>query len=116
MREITINGKNYEIEFGLNAVCLLEDAVHRPLHDIMDSLVAGVVDIRLARAVFWAGLLANNRGMTLERAGAILDQADKEYSVVLGTVYGELLDSFVMRIAPPEDDKGKKTKNAEGTA
>lgn len=116
MREVTINGKNYKIEFGLNAVCSLEDVMHRPLDDIMDSLAEGVADIRLARAIFWAGLLANNRGMTLERAGAILDQADGEYRAVLGSVYGELLDSFIMRIAPPHSDKDNEAKNAEGTA
>ena len=68
------------------------------------------------RAIFWAGLLANTRGVTLERAGAILDQADSEYSSVLGIVYGELLNSFIMRIAPPYNDEEDEAKNAEGTA
>ena len=116
MREVTINGKSYKIEYGLNAVCSLEDVTHRTLDDIVDSLKKGVADIRLARAIFWAGLLANTRSMTLERAGEILDQADSEYSSVLGTVYGELLNSFIMRIAPPYNDEEDEAKNAEGTA
>lgn len=115
MREVTINGKKYEIEFGLNAVCSLEDTVKLTLSAIMEQVSRGVMDMRLFRAIFWAGLLAHNRGMTLERAGAILDQADTDYSSVVGEIVGELLDSFVMRIAPAPSE-GQETKNAEGTA
>lgn len=117
MREVTINGKSYKIEYGLNAVCSLEDVTHRTLDDIVDSLKKGVADIRLARAIFWAGLLANTRSMTLERAGEILDQADGEYCAVLGAACGELIDSFIMRIGSSrDDDKADEAKNAEGTA
>ena len=51
MREVTINGKNYKIEFGLNAVCALEDVMHRTLDDITDSISKGITDIRLARDI-----------------------------------------------------------------
>ncbi|OUO91825.1 GTA-gp10 family protein [Cloacibacillus sp. An23] len=115
MREITINGKNYKIEFGLNAVCLLEDTVHQPLSAVMQQISNGVLDLRMTRAIFWAGLLANHRGMTLERAGAILDQADGDYPAVYADVIGELTNSFVLRIMPPAAE-GEETKNAEGTA
>lgn len=115
MREITINGKNYKIEYGFNAVCSLEDTVHQPLSVVMQQILDGVVDLRLMRAVFWAGLLAHNRGMTLERAGAILDQADGDYPAVYADIVGELTNSFVLRIMPPAAES-KETKNAEGTA
>lgn len=115
MREVTINGKKYKIEFGLNAVCSLEDTAKMPLSTIMGQVLRGVMDMRLFRAIFWAGLLAHNRGMTLERAGAILDQADADYSAVVNEIVGELLDSFVMRIAPAPSE-GQEIKNAEGTA
>ena len=115
MREITINGKNYKIEYGFNAVCSLEDTVHQPLSDIVQQVSSGSLhSIKLMRAIFWAGLLAHNRGMTLERAGAILDQAGNEFAAVIAEVVGELIDSFVMRIVPA--DKADEAKNAEGTA
>ena len=115
MREITINGKNYKIEFGFNAVCLLEDTVHQPLSAVMQQISNGVMDLRLMRAIFWAGLLAHNRGMTLERAGAILDQVDGDFPAVYTDIVSELTNSFVLRIMPPAAEN-KETKNAEGTA
>ncbi|OUO92568.1 GTA-gp10 family protein [Cloacibacillus sp. An23] len=116
MREVTINGKNYKIEFGLNAVCMLEDTMHQPLSAIMQQISNGVLDLRLIRAIFWAVLLANNRGMTLERAGAILDQADGDYPAVYADIVGELTNSFVLRIIPLATQNGEDAKNAEGTA
>lgn len=116
MREVTINGKVYKIEYGFNAVCSLEDTTRQSLNDIVQQVSSGSLhSIRLMRAIFWAGLLAHNRGMTLERAGAILDQAGNEFSAVIAEVVGELIDSFVMRIVPAPD-KADEAKNAEGTA
>ena len=114
MREVTINGKSYKIEYGFNAVCSLEDTTNQSLNDIVQQVSSGSLhSIRLMRAIFWAGLLAHNRGMTLGHAGAILDQAGNEFSAVIAEV--ELIDSFVMRIVPAPD-KADEAKNAEGTA
>lgn len=117
MREVTINGKGYKIEYGFNSVCALEDTTRQSLSDIVQLVSSGSLhSMKLVRAIFWAGLLANYRGMTLERAGAILDQADKDFTAVVADVVGELVDSFVMRIVPAPDKEEDEAKNTEGTA
>ena len=116
MREVTINGKSYKIDYGFNAVCSLDDTTNQSLNDIVQQVSSGSLhSIRLMRAIFWAGLLAHNRGMTIGHAGVILDQAGNEFSAVIAEVVGELIDSFVMRIVPVQD-KADEAKNAEGTA
>ena len=116
MRTITINGKNYTIEYGQNAVCALEDVVHMPLSEIIDTISKGGVNMRLIRALFWAGLLSHNRGLSLERAGDILDQAGSNFKAVYSAVGEELIDSFVMQIIPvDEQPKEDDAKNIEGT-
>jgi hypothetical protein len=72
MRTITINGNEYELHYGHNALCAMEEKQGKPLFEIL-SESAGFT---LCRDLFWAGLLHKNRNLTPEEAGEILDGAE----------------------------------------
>ena len=81
MREVKINGINYNLIYGFNAVCKLEQLLGKNLSEIAQELDKGSFDVSLVRAIFWAGLVADNRNITVDKAGELLDIADNPMEI-----------------------------------
>ena len=108
MRTITVNGIEYKIEFGMNAVCALEDELNRSVSEIGASLIKGNARMATHRAILWAGLLASKRGITISVAGDILDAAGEDYLAVMNEVGEELAFSLTQRLAPAKASEPEK--------
>lgn len=59
----------YEIEYTVNAVCDLEELTGRNLGDVLSS--AGISSVR---ALLWCGLIENTKGLTMKKAGDLLQE------------------------------------------
>lgn len=68
--EIELGGKTRTLHYDANAICDLEERMGRGIGAIMSEDTAGFYTIR---ALLWAGLKHEARGMTLERAGRMLN-------------------------------------------
>jgi hypothetical protein len=60
----------YRLNFGVNAICRLEDKDGRSYGEILEALRVDYPSMRLLRLVVWAGLPETT---TLEEAGRALD-------------------------------------------
>ena len=113
MRTVTIGGKEFELKYGENAICALEDATGKTAIEILDIAFKGKQSFSLMRAILWAGLLHKHRGATQEMAGDLLDGAQDAFSVQQ-EAFAELHESVQSRIpvAEPKEEKKDETKNA----
>lgn len=68
--EIELGGKTRTLHFDANAICDLEERMGRGIGAIMSEEAAGFYTVR---ALLWAGLKHEDRGLTLERAGRLLN-------------------------------------------
>lgn len=60
----------YTLKFSTNAICELEDRLDKGLN----TIVANMERLTTVRAMLWAGLQAKHNGVTLQKAGEIIDQ------------------------------------------
>ena len=63
---VAICGREYPLRYSVNALCLLEDKAGGSLEELLRKDVGGL------RGLLWCGLLAENREMTLEAAGDLM--------------------------------------------
>ena len=111
MRAINIGGQTYEIQYGQNAICALEDAVDDSIIGIIQRLEKGTrLKFSDLRAIVWAGMLATRRNMTPEMVGIVCDEAKASLRAVAMECLPELLDSF-RRYILLEDESGDGEKN-----
>lgn len=68
---LTHGGVDYTLRYDVNAICNLEDALDKPIGEIVASMGEDNVSMRLVRAVFQAGL---SPAVTLETAGQIMSE------------------------------------------
>lgn len=100
--DLLVSGKVYKIKFGINAMCELEDALDRPISQILEELGDEKrVRMKTVRAILWAGLQEYQLGFTQETAGDIasiagIDEVMKAIGAALGA-------------AAPEETEGDKT-------
>lgn len=91
------DGKNYTLRFSANALCELEDAL-----DLGISAVAQLLSdpeklrFKTVRAVFWAGLLDRQPGMTLQQAGELVT------TLTLPIVLEKIGEAFTAAFPAPE--------------
>ena len=113
MRTVTIGDKEFELKYGENAICALEDATGKTAIEILDIAFKGKQSFSLMRAILWAGLLHKHRGATLEMAGDLLDTAQDSFEIQQ-EAFAELHESVQSRIpvAEPKEEKKDETKNA----
>ena len=112
MRAINIGGETFEIQYGQNAICALEDEVDDSIVGIVQKLEKGSkLKLSDLRAVVWAGMLAKRRGLTPEAVGALCDDADVSVRAIAMECVPELADSF-RRYILLENGKEADEKNA----
>lgn len=110
MKKIKIGEKEYEIHYGQNSVCALEDELQEPVSDFLERIEAGNVKFKDVRALIWAGLLKSDRTLTPEQLGDICDNAGVSFTKIFPEFTSELVESF-KRFLPdemPPDENFKK--------
>lgn len=75
-----VGGKTYTLQFNSNACAELEDLLARGIVSIVQEIMSWSteperISLKLFRALLWAGLRKHHRGMTVEMAGDLLDEA-----------------------------------------
>ena len=109
MITVKINGKDYEIEYGLRASFVLENELKMNTSQIINELESNQMSLKIFSSLFYVGLLSKNRGMTLDRALSIIDQIDSDFLTVYQKIIEEYFNSFSTKITPPENvDNGEK--------
>lgn len=111
MITVKINGKDYEIEYGLRAAFVLENELKMNTSQIINELESNQMSLKIFSSLFYVGLLSKNRGMTLDRALSIIDQIDSDFLIVYQQIIEEYFNSFSTKITSPEN-VGNSEKNA----
>ena len=111
MRIINIGGEPYEIQYGQNAICALEDEVDDSIINLIQRLEKGTkLKFSDLRAIVWAGMLNKRRSITPEAVGALCDDAGVSVRAIAMECVSELVDSF-RRYILLDDGKGDAEKN-----
>ena len=105
MITVKFNGVEYEIEYGHNAVCAIEDVLGvENIMTVLKGAFKGKTSFRVMRAIIWAGMLGKRRGITLEDVGDIMD-SDKNSFEVAQDAFAELYKSVMATLSVAKTDK-----------
>ena len=99
----------YTLQFSINAICDLEEALDLPVEQIAEMFDGGSVRMRDVRTFIWAGLREHHPDIEEREAGRIATE------VGVDAVIEKVGEAF--RAAFPEVDakpSGKKTKASRG--
>ena len=111
MRVVNIGGEPYEVQYGQNAICALEDEVDDSIVNLIQRLEKGTkLKFSDLRAIVWAGMLGKRRNITPDAVGALCDEAGVSVRAVAMECVNELVDSF-RRYILLDDGKGDAEKN-----
>lgn len=106
MREIKIGDKKFNVHYGQNALCALEDALNEGIDSIVKRFIDRKIALKDCRAVVWAGLLKEHRNMSLDTLGELCDAADVRFSDLASECLLELISTYERLI--PDADNGKE--------
>ena len=110
MRKIKIGNEEYEIYYGQNSVCALEDELNEPITEIFSRFENQKFRLKDVRALIWAGLLKQHRNLTPEAVGDICDKAGVNFASILPEFTEELSESF-KKLIPEEPDPKEEAVN-----
>ena len=116
MITVKINGKDYEIEYGIRASFVLENELKMNTSQIINELESNQMSLKIFSSLFYVGLLSKNRGMTLDRALSIIDQIDSDFLTVYQKLIEEYFNSFSTKITPPENTENNEKNAVKATA
>lgn len=108
--KLEIGDTMYELEYTVNSVCDLEEITGKGLGDILS--VSGMSSIR---ALLWSGLIENLPGLTIKKAGVIVQEFLKQGTIEdLVTKIGEAVEQagFLNAQTPPKR-AARATKTAK---
>jgi hypothetical protein len=94
MRIIRIGEQDFEIRYGQNAICALEDELGMSIIEILKRVQDGRHRLTDLRAIIWAGLLAKRRNFTPETVGAIIEDGNARIQDFAFDCVEELAASF----------------------
>jgi len=111
---VEINGEDKPFKLDLNAVADLEEKLDKGIGAIMQEENVG---FRTIRAFYWAGLKWKDKGMTIQRAGTVvqkmLTEDSKDFKELMEPVREALFASGLIKKSDleseedAEDDEGK---------
>lgn len=113
---VTINlDRPRRLRYTMNALVNMEEALGKPIGQIISEFNAGVFGFKDIRAIIWAGLLHENPDLTQEQVGNIIDEAEALDYIIRQA--GEALRSaFGSRKTGRKNETGPTaTKNGTGT-
>ena len=102
--------KERKLRFDINALADWEEVTGKSLARI----TSGAIGLSLMRSLLWAGLKHEDRSLTIDRVGVLLQQ-QIETGADLGTVAGSIQKALERSgllgdtSAPAEDEAGKET-------
>jgi hypothetical protein len=100
--------KSRVLKYDLNAFVLFEETVGRPLDQAFDEGTPKLADLR---ALIWCGLVHEDRSLSLEEAGGLIEYGFGDaYSDKLKWILEECANAFKMCWP---DDKSKKKPTAQ---
>ena len=102
---IDLGGKMKRLRYGTNALAEL-NSLGISLSNMQEK-ITGPEDVTTLRAVFWAGLLHENRDLTPEQAGDLMDEAESFVYIA------EKIGEAILAAFPPDEEKGDE-KNPQG--
>lgn len=101
--KLEIGDVSFELEYTVNSVCDLEEISGKGLGDIL-----GTAGLSSVRALLWCGLIENMKGLTMGKAGNLLQEYLKTHSMEeLVEVMGKAIEGAGFIQA---QEKGKKAK------
>ncbi len=74
-----IGGKDREIKYGVNAIRAFLNTTGKTPQDIINGVVGEVGNIELGVTLIWAGLLHEDKSLTIDQVGDWLDEEDGLY-------------------------------------
>lgn len=104
---IALNGKDYLIRYPLAACRSLERELDKSVFEIHDDVVNGRVGINLMVALIWAGILHENRAITIDLVSLWLEDVKTPLPELYQACLVEFFQSIASRIG---------TKAAEASA
>ena len=107
---MSVKEKIGELRYGVNAMRALQEKIRKTPADILINGFDGR-DMELGTSIIWAGMLWNNRGLTLDEVGDLLDSEEKLYIDALGEAVPKFLASFKRVFGLPDADAEEKGKN-----
>lgn len=105
---VNLNGKGYTVAFPLLAIRALEREMKQSVFQIFDSIADGIVGFDLMIAIIWAGILHNNRSLSIDTVSKWLDETD-DLMPIFQECLPVLQESVMSHIhaAQPKDDTEK---------
>ena len=107
---MSLKEKIGELRYGVNAMRALQEKIRKTPADILINGFDGR-DMELGTSIIWAGMLWNNRDLTLDEVGDLLDSEEKLYIDALGEAVPKFLASFKRVFGLPDADAEEKGKN-----
>ena len=107
---MSLKEKIGELKYGVNAMRALQEKIRKTPADILINGFDGR-DMELGTSIIWAGMLWNNRDLTLDEVGDLLDSEEKLYIDALGEAVPKFLASFKRVFGLPDADAEEKGKN-----
>jgi hypothetical protein len=110
-KQIELNGRAYEIQFGWNAIRRIEEYLGIPIQAVGARMTNNQAGVRELGIVFWAALetarlKTRNRPQpwTVDEVGDLIDEIGSD--VFFEVVYPQVLDAFIE--AFPGSEKKEK--------
>jgi hypothetical protein len=107
---MSVKEKIGELRYGVNAMRALQEKIRKTPADILINGFDGR-DMELGVSIIWAGMLWNNRALTVDEVGDILDSEEKLYVNALSEAVPKFLASFKRTLGLPDqtaqEEKGK---------
>lgn len=107
---MSVKEKIGELKYGVNAMRALQEKIRKTPADILTDGFDGR-DMELGTSIIWAGMLWNNRDLTLDEVGDLLDSEEKLYVDALGEAVTKFLASFKRVYGLPDAAAEEKGKN-----
>lgn len=107
---MSVKDKIGELKYGVNALRALQEKTGRSPADIITDGFDGR-DMELGTSIIWAGMLWNNRDLTLDEVGDLLDSEEKLYVDTLEEAVLKFLASFKRVYGLPDAVAEEKGKN-----
>jgi len=101
--KLNLDGKEREFLLDLNAWIDLEEETGKDFNEIGELFSSGKVDLKIVRALVWAGLKQFDEEMTIQKAGKMISLAN------INVVFDQILPAITKHM--PEQKEGDDYPN-----
>lgn len=94
-----------EFKYGVNAIRALISATGKTPAEIINMKEALAYDMEVGASIIWAGMVWNNKNLTIDEVGDLLDSGEGLYVEALKEAFGSLVTAFNRLFIPPAEPK-----------